>query len=137
VFAPRDEQVKFFSDRQWNTGFVGGSYEFLNNGERMLDARTLFHYYATGITPAMAFAKPGSGSAYAYSTRDAEGAYLEGGKTYKITLPAPIPVANFWSMLENRQKLAGLDSTQRTIKKNADGSVTICLNISASSFARR
>jgi hypothetical protein len=67
VFSPRDEGVKFFSDRQWNTGFVGGSYEFLNNGERMLDARTLFHYYATGITPAMAFAKPGSGSAYAYS----------------------------------------------------------------------
>ena len=58
--------------------------QFMNNGERMLDARSLFHYYATGITPAMAFAKPGSGSAaYAYSTRDAKGEYLEGGKTYK------------------------------------------------------
>jgi hypothetical protein len=135
VYAPRDERVKFFSDRQWNTGFVGGSYEFLNNGERMLDARTLFHYYATGITPAMAFAKPGSGSAYAYSTRDAKGEYLEGGKNYKITLPAPIPVAQFWSfvvydgqsrsMLETDQKLAGLDSNQKDLKKNADGSVTV------------
>ena len=101
----------------------------------MLDARTLFHYYATGITPAMAFAKPGSGSAYAYSTRDAKGEYLEGGKTYKITLPAPIPVAQFWSfvvydgqsrsMLETDQKLAGLDSNQKDLKKNADGSVTV------------
>jgi hypothetical protein len=135
VFAPRDERVKFYPDRQWNTGFVGGSYAFLNNGERMLDARTLFHYYATGITPAMAFAKPGSGSAYAYSTRDAKGEYLEGGKTYKITLPAPIPVAQFWSfvvydgqsrsMLETDQKLAGLDSNQKDIKRNADGSVTV------------
>ena len=88
VFAPRDKRVKFYPDRQWGTGFVGGSYEFLNNGERMLDARTLFHYYATGITPAMAFAKPGTGSAYAYAARDLMGRYLDGGKTYKITLPA-------------------------------------------------
>lgn len=135
VFAPRDERVKFYPDRQWGTGFVGGSYQFLNNGERMLDARTLFHYYATGITPAMAFAKPGSGSAYAYAVRDSKGEYLEGGKTYKITLPAPIPVANFWSfvvydgqsrsMLETDQKLAGLDSNDKRIKKNPDGSVTV------------
>jgi hypothetical protein len=135
VFAPRDERVKFYPDRQWGTGFVGGSYEFLNNGERMLDARTLFHYYATGITPSMAFSKPGTGSAYAYATRDSKGEYLDGGKTYKITLPAPIPVANFWSfmvydgqtrsMLETDQKLAGLDSNDKSIKKNADGSVTV------------
>jgi hypothetical protein len=135
LFSPRDERVKFYADRQWGTGFVGGSYEFLNNGERMLDARTLFHYYATGITPAMAFAKPGASSAYAYATRDAKGEHLGGGKTYKITLPAPIPAAQFWSfmvydgqtrsMLETDQKLAGLDSTQKDIKKNSDGSVTV------------
>jgi hypothetical protein len=101
----------------------------------MLDARTLFHHYATGITPAMAFAKPGTGSAYAYAARDSEGRYLDGGKTYKITLPAPIPAAQFWSfmvydgqtrsMLETDQKLAGLDSTQKDIQKNPDGSVTV------------
>ena len=61
VFAPRDVRVKFYVDRQWGTGFVGGSYEFLNNGNGCWNARTLFHYYATGITPAMAFSKPGTG----------------------------------------------------------------------------
>ncbi|WP_084811110.1 DUF1254 domain-containing protein [Ensifer sp. BR816] len=135
VFAPRDERVMFYPDRQWGTSFVGGSYAFLDNGERMLDARTQFHYYATGITPAMADAKPGTGSAYAYAARDSKGEYLDGGKTYKITLPAPIPAANFWSfmvydgqtrsMLETDQKLAGIDSTQEDIQKNPDGSVTI------------
>jgi hypothetical protein len=135
LFASRDERVKFYPDRQWGTAFIGGSYEFLNNGERMLDARTLMHYYATGITPAMAFSKPGTGSAYAYAARDSMGRYLDGGKTYKITLPAPIPVGQFWSfmvydgqtrsMLETDQKLAGLDSNQKDIKKNADGSVTV------------
>jgi hypothetical protein len=135
VFAPRDERVKFYPDRQWGTAFIGGAYDFLNNGERMLDARTLFHYYATGITPAMAFSKPGTGSAYAYATRDSMGRYLDGGKTYKITLAAPIPAAQFWSfmvydgqtrsMLETDQKLAGLDSNQKGIEKNPDGSVTV------------
>jgi hypothetical protein len=135
VFASRDERTKFYPDRQWFTGFVGGSSEFLDHGERMLDARTLFHYYATGITPAMAAAKPGTGSAYAAAARDSEGRYFDGAKTYKVTLPAPIPAGQFWafsiydnqhrSFLETDQKLAGLDSTLPTLKKNADGSVTV------------
>jgi hypothetical protein len=135
VFAPRDERVKYYPDRQWGTGFVGGSYAFLDNGERMLDARSLFHYAATGITPAMADAKPGTGSAYAFGARDSKGEYLEGSKTYKITLPAPIPVKQFWSftvydgqtrsMLETDQKLAGLDSHKPDLKLNADGSATV------------
>ena len=135
LFASRDERTKFYPDRQWSTPFIGGSYAFFDEGERMLDARTMFHYYATGITPAMAFAKPGTGSAYAYSVRDSKGEYLDGGKTYKITLPAPIPAGQFWSfmvydgqhrsMLETDQQLAGLDSTQKGIKKNPDGSVTV------------
>jgi|HubBroStandDraft_2_1064218.scaffolds.fasta_scaffold47117_3 hypothetical protein len=135
VFASRDERVKFYPDRQWGTTFVGGSYAFLDNGGRLLDARALFHYYAAGVTPAMAYSKPGTGSAYAYAARDAKGEYLDGGKTYKITLPAPIPVGQFWSfmvysdqtrsILETDQKLAGLDSNQKGIKKNADGSVTV------------
>lgn len=101
----------------------------------MLDARTMFHYAATGITPAMADAKPGTGSAYAFAVRDGAGEYLDGGKTYKITLPSPIPAGQFWSftvydnqtrsMLETDQKLAGIDSNQPDIKKNEDGSVTI------------
>ncbi len=135
VFSPRDERAKFYPDRQWNNGFIGNSYQFLNNGERMLDARTMFHYAATGITPAMADAKPGTGSAYAFAVRDSTGTYLDGGKTYKVTLPAPIPAGQFWSftvydnqtrsMLETDQKLAGLDSNQPGIQKNADGSVTV------------
>ncbi|RVK11146.1 DUF1254 domain-containing protein [Sinorhizobium medicae] len=135
VFDPRDERAKFYPDRQWNNGFIGNSYQFLNDGERMLDARTMFHYAATGITPAMADAKPGTGSAYAFAVRDATGAYLDGSKTYKITLPSPIPAGQFWSftvydnqtrsMLETDQKLAGIDSNQPDIKKNEDGSVTI------------
>lgn len=110
-------------------------YEFLDNGERVLDDRIFFHYYATGITPAMAAPKVGTGSAYAVAARDADGHYLDGGKTYSVTLPSPIPANNFWSfmvysgqhrsMLETDQKLAGLDSNNPSVKPNADGSYTV------------
>jgi hypothetical protein len=134
-FASRDPRAKFYPDRQWVTAFIGGSYQFRDGAELMLDARAMFHYYATGITPAMSEAKAGTGSAYAAAFRDSEGRYLDGSKTYKITLPGPIPVKQFWSftvydnqirsMLETDQKLAGIDSTQPGVKANADGSVTV------------
>lgn len=134
-FAPRKETVFFYPDRKWNSPFAGMSYEFLNNGERVLDDRIFFHYIATGITPAMAAPKVGLGSVYAFSAQDKNGDYLDGGKTYKVTLPAPIPAKDFWSfmvysgqhrsMLETDQKLAGLDSNNHSVKPNADGSYTI------------
>jgi len=135
LFAPRDRSVYVYSDRQWFTVFLGGSYQFLNGAERLLDARTKFFYYATGITPAMAESKVGSGSAYAAAVRDTNGDILDGSKTYSVTLPGPIPAKNFWSfvvydnqtrsLLETQQKLAGLDSTDKSLEVASDGSVTV------------
>ncbi len=135
TFAPRKQSVFFYPDRKWTSAFAGGSYEFLDNGERVLDDRIFFHYYATGITPAMAAPKVGTGSAYAVAAQDADGHYLDGGKTYSVTLPSPVPANNFWSfmvysgqhrsMLETDQKLAGLDSNNPSVKPNADGSYTM------------
>tara|TARA_B110000977_G_scaffold174952_1_gene229284 strand:+ start:75 stop:1589 length:1515 start_codon:yes stop_codon:yes gene_type:complete len=135
TFAPRKKSVFFYPDRQWNSPFAGLSSEFVDNGERVLDDRIFFHYLATGITPAMAAPKVGTGSAYGFTAQDSTGEYLDGGKTYSVKMPAPIPVNNFWSfmvysgqhrsMLETDQKLAGLDSNNASVKPNADGSYTM------------
>jgi hypothetical protein len=50
---PRGREPYFCEDRQWYTCFVGGRHDFMSNGELMLDCRTMMHYMATGITPAM------------------------------------------------------------------------------------
>jgi hypothetical protein len=98
TFASRNDKSYFYGkESAWFTPFVGGS-EFLSNGARRLDARTTFHYFATGITPAMAEAGVGKGSVYACGAKDAKGNWLDGGKTYKLTLPPNIPQENFWSM---------------------------------------
>ncbi|MFG1398218.1 DUF1254 domain-containing protein [Roseixanthobacter pseudopolyaromaticivorans] len=135
LFDSRDPRAKFYPDRQWFTPFIGGSYQFLDGAERLLDAQTMFFYYATGITPAMSMAKVGSGSAYAVALRDSDGKYLDGGKTYKVTLPGPVPAKDFWSfvvydsqtrsLLETDQRTAGVDSNHAGLKANADGSVTV------------
>jgi hypothetical protein len=134
-YAPRNKNVYFYQDRKWTSPFAGGSSEFMNKGELVLDDRIFFHYVATGITPAMAAPKVGTGSAYGFATQDENGEYLDGGNTYKVTLPASVPVNNFWSfmvysgqhrsMLETDQKLAGLDSNNESVKPNADGSYTM------------
>jgi hypothetical protein len=135
LFASRDPRTLIYTDRQWFTPFVGGSYQFLNGAERMLDARIMFFFYATGITPAMTESRPGTGSAYAITVRDAAGDYLDGSLTYKVTLPGPIPAKNFWaftvydnqtrSLLATDQKLAGIDSTLTGVQMNPDGGVSV------------
>jgi len=134
-FRPRNRAVYFYPDRQWYTPFAGGSHEFMDNGELVLDDRIFFHYFATGITPAMSMSQVGMGSAYAFTAHDAQARYLDGGRTYSITLPAPIPAKNFWSfmvyssqhrsILETDQKSGGLDSNSPDVKPNEDGSYTV------------
>lgn len=134
-YSSRDKEIYFYDDRQWNSPFARGSHEFIDNGARVLDDRSYFHYVATGITPAMAKSAVGKGTAYALTAKDADGNYLDGGKTYKIDLPSLIPAKNFWSfmvysgqtrsILQTDQRFAGVDSNKEDLQLNDDGSVTV------------
>jgi hypothetical protein len=96
AYAPRDPEASLYGS--WKNAFVGGSYEFLRNGARLLDARTQFHYIATVITPAMAHAQVGAGSAYAYTVQDANGDVLDGSRTYRLHVDPDPPAKNFWAV---------------------------------------
>ncbi|KZR69961.1 hypothetical protein PMIT1313_01071 [Prochlorococcus marinus str. MIT 1313] len=104
LFSPQDPKAYIYPNRSgyWQTGFPGGSHEYLvnkGNGGRDMDGRTLFFYLATVNTPAMALELPGVGSQYAFSSRDSNGAYLDGANTYKLTVPANAPANRFWSFV--------------------------------------
>ena len=110
-------------ERVWTNPFIQGRYDFLLGGERLLDSRIYMHFYATGITPAMAVKNVGKGSQYAIAYLDKDGKALDGSKTYKINLPKDVPAKDFWSftlydnqsrgMLQTDQRFPGVDSNKR------------------------
>ena len=107
----------------------------MDNGEQMLDNRIMYLYLATGVTPSMVKSAVGKGSAYAFAATDSQKRYLDGGKTYSVTLPGPVPAKDFWSfvvydgqtrsVLETDQVTGGVDSLSPNIKPNANGSYTV------------
>jgi hypothetical protein len=131
----RIKEAFFYPDSAWFTAFVGGSHEFQQNGVRLMDARTMFYYYATINTPAMAAKMIGTGSAYAAAFKDSDGKILDGGKTYRINLPPDIPAKNFWSfvvydnqtrsMLQTDAQFPSISSQQPDMIMNPDSSVDV------------
>jgi hypothetical protein len=83
----------------------------------------------------MAAAAVGTGSAYAYTAMDANGDWLDGGHTYRLTLPADIPAKNFWSvdlydtqtrsLLETDDPYPSVMSLGNTVQANDDGSTSL------------
>ena len=70
------------------TAFVGGNHEFLSEHGRLIDARTLFHYMATGVTPAMVAAVPGKGSQYALAKAIQRARHRQGSKPEMLDCPS-------------------------------------------------
>jgi hypothetical protein len=133
AFANRDHEAKIYPDRHWETVFIGG-YKFERDGARLFDARTLFHYTAIVVTPAMEAKIVGVGSQYLSTYKDADGTYLDGGQNYKLTLPTGIPAKDFWSVTvydtETRSLLQnGMPKPSVSLfdhpDVNADGSVDV------------
>ena len=136
IWRNRDESVVMWpGSKSWEVGFAGGSYAFENDGVSLINDRVRFHFYATGITPAMVKPPVGAGSSYVIGLRDAEGNPLDGSKTYKIHIPPNIPAKRFWditvydnqtrSLLQTDNPYPGVTSIDKATVKNADGSYDV------------
>ena len=136
IWRNRSESVVIWPDsKSWELGFAGGSHAFDRDGVRLINERTRFHYYATGITPVMVKPPVGAGSQYVIGLRDSEGEILNGANTYKLHVPANVPAKRFWEitvydnqtrcMLQTDQRLPGVTSIQSDVVQNADGSYDV------------
>ena len=148
--ARPEEGFAFYPNSQWQSALFVGGYQFLDpppqitadgavpypsDGARKLDSRINFFYMATGCTPAMCMRLTGVGSQYIYAWRDSDGNYFDGGRNYRLTLPADIPQSRFWSLilydrqtrseLQTDQHLPRLGSQSGTVETNPDGSTDI------------
>jgi hypothetical protein len=123
-----------YSDRKWETVFLGGSPVFRQDSYLDLDAMIFFFQKAYSTSAGMVIAMPGKGSQYIFGYRDADGDFLSGGKTYRVHVPANVPAANYWSfvaydadtrsLLDNGQPFPSIASNSN-LKLNADGSADI------------
>ena len=76
-----------------NVFFNGKDGQTMNS-----DARVMFHYPYTAVTPAMAVSIAGVGSDYGLAFVDAKKMPLDGSKTYRVHLPANPPAKDFWAL---------------------------------------
>jgi hypothetical protein len=76
----------------------------------------------------------GSGQFYLMNISDREGKSLEGGKTYRLTVPPNAPIDQYWSVTaydrETHALIVGmprpsLASNDKSVQKNADGSTDV------------
>ena len=99
--------------------------------------RTLIPSITAGMAYSYAYIgikRLGVGQFYLISIRDKDGQSFDGGKTYRLTVPANPPVEQYWSVTAyDRQTHALIKNMPRAsrssqipeLQKNADGSVDI------------
>jgi len=133
---PNDPSRIWWPDKHWYNGLYSDehlefSYEYADR--IALDDRADRYFSGTyypkkiGLQPA---------TQYLFALADENGDELQAGKTYSFTMPAEVPVKQFWSLIVydvetwafiyNPFERAGLSSFDLpTMQKNSDGSVTL------------
>jgi hypothetical protein len=97
AYASREPDIRYWPDRHWEKMFLHNT-TFERDGVNDIDARTLWHYQAIVVSPNLLSTTPGAGTAYLTTFRDTEGRYLDGGKDYRLRVPADPPVKRFWAI---------------------------------------
>jgi hypothetical protein len=98
-FSDRRPDRVVWPDRQWEWAalrFENGQFDSPASVDT--EAREKWFYQAIGASPAMFRRDSQAGSLYWLGHRDATGAYLDGGRAYKLTVPLPVPGKLFWSV---------------------------------------
>lgn len=97
--ADRRPDRVVWKDRQWQWAalrFENGNFD--TPGYQDMYAMEKWFYQAIATSPQMFRRDSGAGSLYWLGLRDKAGAYLDGRKLYKLSVPLPVPNKLFWSV---------------------------------------
>ena len=99
-----------------------------------VDERLHYTYGAIYTSPGIGVMKAGPGSQYIQAFKDKDGNHLDGGKSYRLHIPAEVPASAFWSltlydsairsMIQNPSNDSARSSYDK-LKINADGSMDL------------
>ncbi len=137
-----------FSEPYWHKTHWFKSYDFHEEQETVnkleLDERASWFYETATHTHGMVNPTPELDQVYMTSKRDDDGRLLRGDKTYKLKIPADVPVKKHWSITlysENSKNSSSIDNTNLNSKSigskspgliyNKDGSVDIYVGTKA------
>ncbi|MFE2043040.1 DUF1214 domain-containing protein [Streptomyces sp. NPDC059477] len=99
AFASRRPDRMVWPDRAWEwAGLRPENGTFERPGSLDMEARDRWFAQAILASPAMFRREPGAGSLYWLGVRDGDGEYLDGGRTYRLRVPLPVPRTLFWSV---------------------------------------
>lgn len=98
-FADRTPARLVWADRHWEwVALRSENGTFDTPGYRDTYALDKWFFQAIATSPAMFRRDAGAGSLYWLALSDRTGAYLDGGNTYTLTVPLPVPAKLFWSV---------------------------------------
>lgn len=132
-FEKRFEGATLWPGKRWHLSL------FFDPSQReayhdALDERATWFYEAVGAATAMAPKRPGPGSVYLGVNKDASGAWLDGGRQYRLRVTPNVPAGLFWSVtaydvetrcfIDTPHERADRGSRD-DLRRNADGSVEI------------
>ena len=130
----------FYPDGRWTVPAVP---ELLAAVQADFNDPNKYPVDARGFTYTFAFIglkRLGTGQFYLVSLRDKDGNPFDGGKTYRLTVPANPPVEQYWSLTaydrETHALIRNMPRASRSsqipeMQKNADGSVDVYLGPAA------
>ncbi len=134
AFNNRFDGKLVYPDRQWEIILHAKDRKgFMPDGRYQEVEERATYYQIIGNAIQLAPTNPGTGIFYTTTYRDADGDMLNGANTYKLTMPADVPVAQFWQIPVYSNKTRSLINTGSPATKSStddliigdDGSVDV------------